>query len=200
MVLWKRRYKTMRFVYLDGKESSFTSLMQVVEFGEVSGLRVGWDKSIAFPICPPLAHNYLSNSNLQMTQAFKYLGIQIHNELSKYEDLNVTPIIKQMVDRLQTWSTLSLNLIGRINIFKMIYLPKCLYCFRAAPIYLPKKLFLKIESTLSSFIWSNTQLRIAKSSLQASKLKGGLAYPNLHDYFIASQLTYVYDSLPQLFY
>lgn len=77
----------------------------------------------------------------------------------------------------------------------MIFLPKFLYGFRAASVFLTKKLFQTIDFSLSSFPWIGTQLRIARSSLQAPKSDGGLACPNLRNYFIASQLTYVYDWL-----
>lgn len=40
-------------IYLDGSDTSFCTLMQVVEgFGDISGLKVGWDKSIVFLIGP----------------------------------------------------------------------------------------------------------------------------------------------------
>lgn len=77
-------YANDALIYLDGMEGSFTKLMQVVEeFREMSGLRVGWDKSQAFPIGPPLPHGYLQWSNLQIAQSFRCLGIQ--NEIYKYE-------------------------------------------------------------------------------------------------------------------
>lgn len=74
----------------------------------------------------------------------------------------------------------------------MIFLPKFLYSFRAAPVFLTKNLFQTIDFSLSAFFWNGTQLRIAGSPLQVPKADGGLACPNLHNYLIASQLTYVW--------
>lgn len=170
--------------------------MQVVEeFGAVSGLRVGWEKLQALAIGPPSPYDYLQRSCIQLTPSLKYLGIQIHADLPRYEELNVTPIVQQMTEKFRTWSSLPLNLIGHINIFKMIFLPKFLYSFRASPVFLTKKLFAKLDSALFTFIWNDCQPRIAKSSLQAAKPIGGLACPNLRNYFLASQLTYIHDWL-----
>lgn len=187
-------YADDALVYLDGRESSFTKLMQVVEeFGAVSGLWVGWEKLQALAIGPPSPYDYLQRSCIQLTPSLKYLGIQIHADLPRYEELNVTPIVQQMTEKFRTWSSLPLNLFGRINIFKMIFLPKFLYSFRASLVFLTKKLFAKLDSALFTFIWNSCQPRIAKSSLQAAKPIGGLACPNLRNYFLASQLTYIHD-------
>lgn len=54
-------------IYLDGSEQSFVYLMRVVdEFGKVSGLRVGWEKSVIFPIGPKLNYDYLLRSKLEI--------------------------------------------------------------------------------------------------------------------------------------
>lgn len=81
---------------------------------------MGWDKSVAFPIGPKLDYNYLSQSNLTIQLTFKYLGIYINADLSIFESLNITPIITHMETRLHIWASLPLNLIGGVNIFKMI--------------------------------------------------------------------------------
>lgn len=62
----------------------------------------------------------------------------------------------------------------------------------SGPCFSPQK---TLESILSSFLWKNTHPLIVKSSLQVSKSSGGLACQNLHNYFISSQLAYVYDWL-----
>lgn len=59
-------------IYLDRK-ASFEGLMQLVEFGEASGLQVGWDKSQAFLIGPFLPYDTPN----------QYLGIQIHNDINQ---------------------------------------------------------------------------------------------------------------------
>lgn len=93
------------------------------------GLRVSWDKSISFPIGPKLNYDYLLHSNLEILSTFPYLGIQMNSDLSSFEALNITPIVSHMKTRLRTWASLPLNLIGCVNIFKVIYFPKFPYVF-----------------------------------------------------------------------
>lgn len=81
-------YAEDTLIYLDGSEQSFVSLMGVMEeFGKVTGLRAGWEKSVAFPIDPNLDYTYLTRSKLDIQPTFKYLGIQINADLSTYESL-----------------------------------------------------------------------------------------------------------------
>lgn len=97
-----------------------------------------------------------------------------------------------METRFHVWASLPLNLIGSINIMKMVFLPKLLYLLRASPIFRPKPLFQLIDSLKSSFISSKSHPRIARASLQAPTLRDSLACPNFYN-FLASQLTYVYN-------
>lgn len=134
-------YADDALTYLDGSEQSFVSLLEVVEeFGKVSGLRVGWEKSVAFPRGPKMDYTNLSHSKLTIQPTFKYLGIYINNNLSCFQALNITPIITYMETRLRTWASLPLNLIGRVNIFKIIYLSKFL-CFSGFPNLFVQKTF-----------------------------------------------------------
>lgn len=123
---------------------------------------VWWDKSVTFPIGPKLNYAYLLHSKLEIQPTFRYLGIQINSDLSTFESLNITPIISHMETRLRIWTSLPLNLIGHVSIFKMIYLPKFLYVFRASPVFFKKKL----DSILTTFLWrQGAHPRIAKKNL-----------------------------------
>lgn len=43
---------------------------------------------------PPFTVDYLQRSRIQLTPSFKFLGIQIHADLSGYEELNITHIVQ----------------------------------------------------------------------------------------------------------
>lgn len=56
---------------------------------------------------------------LKWVDTFKYLGVYIHRDLHKFYELNVSPVLEQLKAR-----CLTLNLLGRINLIKMVFLPK----------------------------------------------------------------------------
>lgn len=72
---------------------------------------------------------------------------------------------------------------------KMIYLPRFLYLFWHAPIYIPQKLFTEINKLLSSFLWG---ARVSLDTFFLPIWAGGLALLNLQCYYLASQLTHVH--------
>lgn len=78
----------------------------------ISGLQVGWDKSVAFPIGPPILYNYLQSSDLQISPKFKYLGINIGTDFLEYGSLNISPVVFSMETIFHVWASLPLNLIG----------------------------------------------------------------------------------------
>ena len=72
-----------------------------------------------------------------------------------------------------------------------MWLPKFLFKFQTIPITLPKSFFKDVNSTLSSFIWSNKVSRLKRKLLHYPKEEGGLNLPNLEVYHVAAQMFYV---------
>lgn len=86
------------------------------------------------------------------------------------------------------WMNLPLSLAGRINLIKMIMLPKFLYLFQNIPILIKKSFFNSLESNISSFIWNGKPPRIKRSTLQRPKKLAGLALPNFIFYYWACNI------------
>jgi hypothetical protein len=75
--------------------------------------------------------------------------------------------------------------IGRINIVKMVILPKAIYRFNAIPIKIPNQFFKELERALCKFIWNNKKPRIAETFLKDKKSSGRITMPDLNLYYRA---------------
>uniref|UniRef100_A0A803J2H9 Reverse transcriptase domain-containing protein n=1 Tax=Xenopus tropicalis TaxID=8364 RepID=A0A803J2H9_XENTR len=184
-------YADDMLIYLANPKQPLTELLtEVIRFGGLSGLRVNWAKSLVFPIDNEAARDPTHGPQLQWVTSFTYLGIVIHKDPKKFTERNLTPPLKSLRTKLQHWASLPLSLPGRINILKMIWLPKFLYLFHNAPILPAKKWFREIDVCVREFIWAGERPRIKMPMLEAPVKKGGLALPNFLLYFYASQLVY----------
>lgn len=101
---------------------------------------------------------------------------------------NFQPLVDKTKLDMSTWSSLPLSLVGRINLVKMVILPKFLYLFQHIPICIKKSFFSNFDGILRSFIWANKPARLKKSVLQLPKSKGGLALPNFQQYYWACNI------------
>uniref|UniRef100_A0A803KDS8 Reverse transcriptase domain-containing protein n=1 Tax=Xenopus tropicalis TaxID=8364 RepID=A0A803KDS8_XENTR len=180
-------------IYLADPDTSLSTLLQTVnQFGNFSGLKINWEKSVLYSLDNPNPPALTVDTPLKWVSSFKYLGITVHSRLDQYIPHNLNPIITSLTNDTENWAKLPLTLWGRVNIFKMIYLPKFLYIFHNAPVYLTAKVFKAINKILIPFLWGNKQPRIAWEKLTASYTDGGLALPNLQLYYMASQIYYLH--------
>lgn len=112
-------------------------------------------------------------------------------DLQAFRCLNLQPIITRLKEHCIKWKDLPINLLGRINILKMLYLPKFNYVFRNCPVWLPGTLFKELDVCIGSFIWKGLSPRLARSTLQLPVHCGGLALPNFMVYYWAAVLVTV---------
>uniref|UniRef100_A0A803JYP6 Reverse transcriptase domain-containing protein n=1 Tax=Xenopus tropicalis TaxID=8364 RepID=A0A803JYP6_XENTR len=185
-------YADDTLVYLGDTGQSLTALIELtVEFGLISGLNTNTSKSTLYLVDE---HNNDGTGEpfpLQITNKFTYLGIQVTLPITKYKELNLSPLLQKIQDKFRTWETLPIGPTGKIHLIKMFILPKMLYILWHSPTRIPKKIFTKIHSQFTKFIWGTSRARLRLSTLMRPRDKGGLALPDIHMYYLAAQLTHI---------
>lgn len=101
---------------------------------------------------------------------------------------NLLPLLTSLQAKYTTWSMLPLSTIGRVNLLKMIFLPKFVYFFRQTPTLLPQFFFHRLDSIVTSFIWVGSTPTLYLSTLHLPINRGGLALPNFQLYYWAAVL------------
>lgn len=81
-----------------------------------------------------------------------------------------------------------MSLIGKINVLKMVVMPKLLYLFQNLPLPPPSNLFTQLKKQFVRFLWNNRHPRTRLSLLYLPFDRGGLKCPNPSLYYWAAQL------------
>ena len=174
-------------LYVSEPASSLPSILDILkQFGRISGYKLNLQKSEMFslkaetdvPLSNPPPFKRIQNG-------FKYLGIEITRTLSTTFTKNFTALLNRCKQDMNRWASLPLSVAGRVNLIKMIVLPKFLYLFQNIPILIKKSFFKTLDKIIISFIWGNKPSRISKTHLQRPKHSGGLALPNFLFYYWA---------------
>lgn len=100
-------------------------------------------------------------------------------------------MIKQ---KIQIWARLPLGVVGRINLIKMVLLPKILYMIWHSPVYLILRHFKIMETLLKPFVWGNNRHKLLWHKLINPTDLAGLALPDLNMYYLASQRSQIFHS------
>lgn len=176
-------------IYLKDPVSHFGRLLQILErFGDCSGYRLNMSKTqtLLFHTTPsPELKEHKLNWE---ANSIKYLGVNITKNPSELYKNNYDEVNNMIRSDMERWSTYPMDLTDRINVVKMNIQPRLLYLYQSLPIQVPQTQFTKWDKLISRFIWEGKRPRVRFTTLQLPKSRGGLALPNLREYFTAAQI------------
>lgn len=101
------------------------------KFSQISGYKINLQKSQLFLLILKL--NKLPWSSLPFkiaSDGLKYLGVFFTNSYNTLFVSYFQPLVDKSKPDMCRWASLPLSLVDRINLVKMVVLPKCLYLFQ----------------------------------------------------------------------
>lgn len=144
-------------LFIASLKKNIPALLELIsQFSSISGYTINNTNSSILLLDGGKKENSLPEASpFKVVDQFAYVGIQIGPKIDLIVKTNYEPLMEEMSQSVNRWMSLSLSIIGRINILKMNILPKLLYLFQNVPLPPPDDFFHKINKIFREFIWGN---------------------------------------------
>ncbi len=178
-------------VYLTEPSESLPELFNLLEqFGKYAGYKLNIQKThiLKLNYSPPI--ELQNRFSIRWDQeVIKYLAILLPKEITTTKKINYDPLLHKLKAHISRWnSNPFMSLTQRIESIKMNILPRILFLFQALPVEIKSQQFNEWDKIISRFIWQGKKPRVRFKTLQLSKKEGGMAIPDLRNYFYSTQI------------
>ena len=176
------QYADDTVIISDGSECCLNEIYTtLLNFYNISGLKVNLDKSYIFPLGPYAKNHprYFSAAHFPVSSdSITYLGISFTNHHEDFFRLNYLPKLSRVKQLLQSWATRDLTPIGKIHILKSFAISQIVYPLTVLP-NPPDDFIKELNSIFFKFIWSNKPDKVKRTVLYNDKCNGGLCMIDL---------------------